>query len=1685
MATVASIVVNLTASTSRFERAMGGAQRMTKQFVRKTKSLTRELDEIARHGRRAAMGLAALTAAGLGAVKVAADHEEAMLRVKAVAKATGEEYERLSKTTVDLSATSVYSLGQIADGMKFLAMAGFEANKIIGMMPTVTKLALVGAVDMAAAAEIATTMLAGYNLQVEELERATDILAMTVTSANTDLTNLGQAFKYAGPLAESAGVAFEETAAVVALLSNAGIKGSIAGTSLRAALNRLLSPAASATRILKRLNVETLDSEGQLRSLVDIIGDMEKGGITTSEVLRVFGLRAGPAMARLVTAGSDALREFVELLEESQGVAAQIESEQMQSFNAQMKLLKNQVAAFAGGLGNDLLPYMKTLNHLVRELVDGWRNLDNEQRQNILRIAAVSAGVLGLIAVFGLVASAVSLLVKGLTVFGIVLGFVTSPIVITLALIALGVGLLARAWEENWGNIQDKTRVVVENIQGYWERFLTWWHGTPAEKDGFTSGFDVDQGGFKHKLRAVGYAIYDAFFGAWDWIIDTTWEEKWEDVKVVLSDAWEWIKVTGAGVWDGFTNIGPVKAGIDKIKEWYWGFYTWWYGTPAEIGGLTSGLLDDEGGLKHKLQAVGYGIYDSLLGAWDWIIDTTWEDKWEDIKGILTEAFEWIKITGDSVWDGFVNLQPVRNAVNRVKEIMASLYSWWHGTPVEKGGLASGFDQYEGGFKHKLGAFWAQPLDALEMSVPELTVTTGTAILAAVGTWKILAAVYPAIAKSISKGIAALPAGGLALGKVAVASLVLSLVAGAIGWAFGDKEDREAFTEAIQESIADMDLGDAVTIPVGIMDIMTITFEFGAEGLRKMQKKVQEATEQLREWDPSTDEVPKWITDIGGALWDLVLAISEFLAEGFWLAFDLAELLLVAIDKALAKIFGPFIDLGRRIAEAILKGLNIIEDEEVIVLPAADTLEPFRHRMGRGESLVDIWEQHYQNDYPNIKDFSQKILDLNRDMENVFAYYVGQELMLPPVAEKAADGLVGTMEKLEEGFGGLLDAIYQAEGGAGATPLYGTTEFVKMGHTFAREENQQRFLALSEDLEKDSEPYYRAAALTTVLHYWDTFKKAFPEVGEQTFAELGPDMQKAFIEHLGKSYAPLSHSDVNKHWIPNVIDITRRLPEYSSGTPWTGHGPLDEVAGLVHKQEAVIPWKVLRQGPLAVLDFLGLKGFQAGRRFSIPGFGEAVTTIDSMEDMFSELGSILMSGLTTLFEMLAKAIEALAVVFVGEEGVERIKEIFEGYHKGLEDFVQRLFPEIVEEEKKEQAQTWWQIQLEALKDAFEEMNWQAPVDSFFAAFSHGLTEAESELAQFFGELSSMVRVLVTKTKDGTFEISLDWEQMLANMANWIAETLGSALARLFGGGYGVGFSYRKDLLPDIDDMVTNMESWVENHERLRQLEQSKDIATVSGIGVGAGAGAIIGSGILPGIGTAVGALIGGFLGGLGGKKISEFVTAREIEELGQKLQDDFVAIKEALGTTAQSVAQSLASAFSADTYEGFVDSFTQSLEDMTRNALITAFMSSGEMKRGLEKLSDTIAYAVLDGVIDADERESIVDLYSQITDRSKDFYNALQELGIATGETAEQMGRMNQVLRNVPSGLKIVSRRLEAAGYQVAGVAAVGGLGSTSGDHYEINITGPIYGIDDLNRQIENAIGKAQRKQRLAAHGVS
>jgi TP901 family phage tail tape measure protein len=317
-------------------------------------------------GALAGLGVAAVGAAGQG-IRTFANFEAAMNNVAAVSGATGDEFQSLEDQAKELGRTTQFSATQAADAMGFLAMAGFEANDIMGAMPGTLQLAAAANMDLASAADTVSNILTGYGKDVEDLAHVNDVLVATMTNANVDLNMLGESMKFVGPIASSVGVEFEEAAAAVGLLGNAGIQGSMAGTSLRGAISRLINPTEQAAGLMEELGITAMDAEGNFVGFESIVRQLEDSGANTAQMMSLFGDRAGPAMAALVDQGADALADLTKELEESGGTAERIAGVQMEGLLGAWKQIQSAAEGLFIEIGQNLAPSVQRLADTMLE----------------------------------------------------------------------------------------------------------------------------------------------------------------------------------------------------------------------------------------------------------------------------------------------------------------------------------------------------------------------------------------------------------------------------------------------------------------------------------------------------------------------------------------------------------------------------------------------------------------------------------------------------------------------------------------------------------------------------------------------------------------------------------------------------------------------------------------------------------------------------------------------------------------------------------------------------------------------------------------------------------------------------------------------------------------------------------------------------------------------------------------------------------------------------------------------------------------------------------------------------------------------------------------------------------------------------------------------------------------------
>lgn len=345
-----------------------------------------------------AFGTAAAVGFGM-AVNEAATFQQSMVNTQAVAGATAEELKRLTSFAREMGKQTVFSAKESADAMVSLASAGQNTNEIMNSLKGTLNLAAATNSDLAFTSRTVASTLSQFGFAATESDRIANVFTATISASQATMDKLATSMSIVGPVAKAVGLSLEETAGILGGLFNAGLDASTAGTSLRQSLAQLLKPTDDAKEALGRLNVETLDSQGKLRNLTDIIADLEKSGLSAADALAIFGVRAGPGMLALVSQGADSIRDLTEAITGTDK-AAEIAALMVETFKGQRKLLKSAVSELKITIGNELLPilteYTTKLAGIINKTSD-WAAENPKLTKTLVKLGvAVSVITIGL-----------------------------------------------------------------------------------------------------------------------------------------------------------------------------------------------------------------------------------------------------------------------------------------------------------------------------------------------------------------------------------------------------------------------------------------------------------------------------------------------------------------------------------------------------------------------------------------------------------------------------------------------------------------------------------------------------------------------------------------------------------------------------------------------------------------------------------------------------------------------------------------------------------------------------------------------------------------------------------------------------------------------------------------------------------------------------------------------------------------------------------------------------------------------------------------------------------------------------------------------------------------------------------------------------------------------------------------
>ena len=356
---------------------------------------------------------------GLGAasIKTTADFESAMSKVSAISGATGNELDSLNKKAQEMGAKTKFSATESAEAFTYMAMAGWKTEDMIDGIDGIMSLAAADGLDLATTSDIVTDALTAFGLSAKDSGHFADVLAKASSSANTNVSMLGESFKYVAPVAGSLGYSAEDTAIALGLMANAGIKGSQAGTALRGSISRLIKPTGDAAAVMDKYGLSLTNADGTMKPLGEVMGELREkfGGLSESEQAQaaatLFGQEAMSGMLAIINASDSDYKNLTDSIYNAEGAAQKMADVQLDNLSGQITLLKSALEGAAIQIGEILLPYVKDFVQWIQNLVDKFNSLSPEQQNFIVKIALMAAVIGPILLIIGKLTSGIGNLI--------------------------------------------------------------------------------------------------------------------------------------------------------------------------------------------------------------------------------------------------------------------------------------------------------------------------------------------------------------------------------------------------------------------------------------------------------------------------------------------------------------------------------------------------------------------------------------------------------------------------------------------------------------------------------------------------------------------------------------------------------------------------------------------------------------------------------------------------------------------------------------------------------------------------------------------------------------------------------------------------------------------------------------------------------------------------------------------------------------------------------------------------------------------------------------------------------------------------------------------------------------------------------------------------------------------------
>ena len=667
---------------------------------------------------------------GAAAAKLGMDFEAGMSEVAAISGATGEDLTRLEEKAREMGATTKFSATEAAEGLKYMAMAGWETEQMLAGLPGVLALAAASGEDLGTVSDIVTDAMTAFGLAAEEAGHFADVLAKASSSSNTNVGLMGETFKYVAPLAGSLGYSIEDTAHAIGLMANAGIKGSQAGTALRSMLTRMIKPTKESGTAMDTLGISMTNADGTMKSLAEVMNDLREAFANLDPDQQAFyaaqiaGQEAMSGFLAIVNASDEDFIKLRDNIYDAAGAAEEMATIMQENNKGALTELMSAIEELGLKIYDILKPAIAGLIEFIQGLVDWLNNLSPEMQQIIVIVGGLAAAIGPLLIIIGQMSLGLSSLitfftgttaaaagtttaVAGATAatsgFSKVIAAITGPVGIAIAAIAGIIAVIVALWKTN-EEFRENVRIIWEQIKEIFNTVLNvikklvttiynsiknFWQKNNKEIKNITDAiWNAIQKIFNTVLKAI-QGILEVFIGLFT--------GDWERFGNGLQTVWE-------SIWNGIQTIfETVKTAIENLAQIFINFITSkWEGFGNTLQFIWDTVWNTIKNIIDSITTIIQGIIETFIGIFtgDWErfsdgVQTIWQGMWDGIKAIVEGAWSLLSRAFDGLWnsisdwfedlidsafswgknmiDGFID--GIKSMISKVKSVVSSVTS--------------------------------------------------------------------------------------------------------------------------------------------------------------------------------------------------------------------------------------------------------------------------------------------------------------------------------------------------------------------------------------------------------------------------------------------------------------------------------------------------------------------------------------------------------------------------------------------------------------------------------------------------------------------------------------------------------------------------------------------------------------------------------------------------------------------------------------------------------------------------------------------------------------------------------------------------------------------------------------------------------------------------------------------------